>query len=392
MIMRNVWIVFGKEVTDNFRDRRSLILAMVYPLIGALFLGTMMAMVGGMMKSQGRAELRIPVIGIENGPSLIAYLEKRKAVIVPGPEDPAHAVREGLVAAVLIIPKGMEKDLANEKTVTLQIVINPARLSTVLMSTRISRIVGGFSQQITRARLKTHSLSEETTRPIVVRNQNVGRTRNISGFFINMLPPFIMFSIFVGGIYLAIDATAGERERGSLEPLLTNPVPRGQIMMGKALATCLFTMLTLALQLAAFKIMFMIVGSSAGKNIDPPVLNFIMIFLICAPLVAFAVGVQIIIATYSRSYKETQTYLALLPLIPSIPGMVLVFVPIHSQDWMMLIPTFGHVLLIGKLVQQETVIWTEVMLSCGSTLLFAATLLFFAKRLYNNDKVLFGAG
>jgi sodium transport system permease protein len=207
-----------------------------------------------------------------------------------------------------------------------------------------------------------------------------------------MLPPFIMFSIFVGGIYLAIDATAGERERGSLEPLLTNPVPRGQIMMGKALATCLFTMLTLTLQLLAFKIMFMIVGGSAGKDIDPPILNFILIFLICAPLVAFAVGVQIVIATYSRSYKETQTYLALLPLIPSIPGMVLVFVSIHSQDWMMLIPTFSQALLVGKLVQQETVLWTEVILSCGSTLFFAAALFVYAKRLYNNDKVLFGAG
>jgi sodium transport system permease protein len=392
MIARDVWIVFSKEVMDNFRDRRSLILAMVYPLIGALFLGTMMAMVGGMMKSQGRAQLQIPVIGIENGPSLIAYLEKRNAVIVPGPEDPAHAVREGLTAAVLIIPKGMEQDIADEKTVTLQIVVNPARLSTVLMSTRISRIVGGFSQQITKARLKAHNISQETTRPIVVKNQNVGRTRNISGFFINMLPPFIMFSIFVGGIYLAIDATAGERERGSLEPLLTNPVPRGQIMMGKALATCLFTMLTLTLQLLAFKIMFMIVGGSAGKDIDPPILNFILIFLICAPLVAFAVGVQIVIATYSRSYKETQTYLALLPLIPSIPGMVLVFVSIHSQDWMMLIPTFSQALLVGKLVQQETVLWTEVILSCGSTLFFAAALFVYAKRLYNNDKVLFGAG
>jgi sodium transport system permease protein len=392
MIWSNVWVVFAKEVIDNFRDRRSLILALIYPLIGALFLGTMMALVGGMMKSQGKAKLQIPVIGAENGPSLIAYLETKGAVIVPGPEDPDYAVREGLLAAVLIIPKGMEENLANEKTVTLRIVINPARLSTVLMSTRISGIVSGFSRKITNQRLKAHNVSEEATRPIVVRNHNVGRTKNISGFFINMLPPFIMFSIFVGGIYLAIDATAGERERGSLEPLLTNPVPRGQIMFGKALATCLFTMLTLALQLAAFKIMFMIVGGSAGKNIDPPILNFVMIFLVCAPLVAFAVGVQIIIATYSRSYKETQTYLALLPLIPSIPGMILVFVPLQSHSWMMLIPTFGHVLLVGKYVQQETVPLSDIMLSCGSTLLLACVLFYFAKRLYSNDKVLFGTG
>ncbi len=388
----NVWIVFAKEVVDNFRDRRSLILALVYPLIGALFLGVMMAMVGGMMKGQSKKQMRIPVVGAENGPTLMAFLERQAVKIVPGPEDIGTAVREGHVPAVMIIPANMEANLAAEKTVKIDVVIDPARLSTVLTAARISGLLRKFGGEISKARLETHNISAEMTRPITVQTINVGRTRNISGFFINMLPPFIMFSIFVGGIYLAIDATAGERERGSLEPLLTNPVPRGQIMLGKALATCLFTLFTLSLQLLAFKIMFMIVGSSAGKNIDPPVLSFVMIFMICVPLVVFAVAIQIIIATYSRSYKETQTYLALLPLIPSIPGMILVFVPIQAHSWMMTIPTFGQVLLVSKIVQQESVSLLDVGISCGSTLLLASALLFFAKQLYSNDKVLFGTG
>ena len=112
--------------------------------------------------------------------------------------------------------------------------------------------------------------------------------------------------------------------------------------------------------------------------------------MICLPLIAFAVALQIIVATVSRSYKETQTYLGLLPLLPSLPGMILVFVPIKAQIWMMLIPTFGQILLIGRLMRQEPTVWSDVAVSIGSTGLITALLLYIAARLYNRDQMLFG--
>ena len=99
---------------------------------------------------------------------------------------------------------------------------------------------------------------------------------------------------------------------------------------------------------------------------------------------------QIIVATVSRSYKETQTYLGLLPLIPSLPGMILVFVPLKAKLWMMSIPTFGQILLIGQLMRQEPVALAHIVTSVGGTMLVAAMLLFFAARLYDRDQMLFG--
>ncbi len=387
-----VWIVYKKEFIDNLRDKRSLILALFYPLIGAVLLGFLLAMVGGMLQGQKKTKLQIPILGAENAPQLIAFLEDRNVEVVPAPKNPQFSVREGRVSAVLIIPKGAQSRIDAEEKVQLEVIINPSRVSTIISAGRISRLISQFGRELSKQRLAALNISSTVTEPIEVKNINVGRTRNLAGLFISMMPPFIMFAIFVGGVYLAVDTTAGERERGSLEPLLTNPISRGRLMLGKALTTFTFTTFTVVLQLLAFKTMFYVIGGDAGVDYDPPLENFLLIFLICLPLVLFAVAVQIIIATYSRSYKETQTYLALLPLIPSLPGMVLVFVPISSHTWMMFVPTFGQVLLIGRLVQRETVLAVDIWICCTVTFLFAAGLLYFAKTLYNKDRVLFGAG
>ncbi len=389
---RNVWIVFQKEMIDNLRDRRSLLLAMIYPLIGALLLGVLISMVGGMMKGQRKSVLQLPVIGVEHAPQLITYLKQHNVAVKPPPANPSLSVREGKVSVVLVIPEGAGERLTVEKNVKLKMIINPSRVSTVLIIARVTNLLNQYGRKLSRERLKALNIGSSITRPISIENVNVGRTRDLAGFFVSMLPPFIMFTIFVGGVYLAIDTTAGERERGSLEPLLTNPVPRGQLMLGKALATCLFTSFALILQLVSFKVMFYIVGGGAKQAFDPPTLNFIYIFLICLPLVVFAVGIQIIVATFSRSYKETQTYLALLPLIPSVPGMILVFVPIQAHTWMMFIPTFGHALLISRLVQQETVQPVNALICGLVTFLLGALMLFFARQLYVRDKMIFGSG
>ena len=195
-----------------------------------------------------------------------------------------------------------------------------------------------------------------------------------------------------GGVYLTIDTTSGERERGSLEPLLANPVARWELMLGKALAAFAFTAAAVVVQLVAFKLVFeVITRGEFGLAVDLGVPMFAAIFLICLPLMAFAVAIQLIVATLTRSFKETQTYLGLLPLAPALPGLVLVFVSINAHPWMMAIPTFGQTLLVGQLVRGEPVSAVAVAIACATTALAAAALLYGAARLYERDVLLFGA-
>ena len=389
--LRAVWFVFLKESMDNLRDRRSLFLALVYPILGALLLGLLVSFVGGMFRGQDVGRLQLPVVNADLAPDLMAYLSEHEVDIVPGPADPRQDVRRGRLDSVLVIPPDYAEDVAAQRTARLDVVVNATRLSTVITVARVIELLREFDRQIADARLKDYGVPAEAAAPLDIQSVNVGRARNLAGFFLNMLPPFIIFTIFVGGVYMAIDTTSGERERGSMEPLLTNPVARWELMLGKAGATMFFTMTAVVVQLLAFKGMFELVAAREyGLRINPDWQSFLAVFVISLPLMAFAVALQVIVATVSRSTKETQTYLGLLPLIPSLPGMILVFVPLNAQLWMLSVPTFGQILLIGQLMREEPVAMSEVAVSFGATGLAAAVLLWIASRLYERDQLLFG--
>ena len=391
MAVRKVWIVFQKETIDNLRDRRSLFLGLVYPIVGALLLGMLVSFVGGMFRGQSVQSLSLAVEGADRAPGLMDHLKAKGVTIEPAPRDPRRAVRAGKADAVLVIPKGHAADFAAQRPAVVDMVVNATRLTTVIKVSRVVGLLREYGREIGKKRLRRHGVAAEVATPLDIRSVNVGRSRNLAGFFLNMLPPFIIFTIFVGGVYLAIDTTSGERERGSLEPLLANPVARWQFMLGKAMATFVFTLIAVVVQLLAFKIMFeWVAAGEYGIKISPDLSAFIAVALLCLPLIAFAVGLQIIVATVSRSYKETQTYLGLLPLLPSLPGMILVFVPLKAQVWMMTIPTFGQILLIGRLMRQEAADWGHIAVSVAATSLIAALLLYAAARLYDRDRMLFG--
>ncbi len=396
--MGHIWTVFQKESIDNMRDRRSLFMALIYPFIGALLLGLLLSFVGSMFKRQaavpGNVEasyLRLPVLGAERAPDLVAFLERNQIKVMPAPANPKAAVKSGEADVVLVISKDYAQNFKKMRPADVRVVINATRLSTVLTVSRIVTKLRVFADEVSKARLKGFSVPEAAAQPLDIKHDNVGRSRSLAGFFLNMLPPFIIFTIFVGGVYLAIDTTSGERERGSMEPLLANPVPRWQLMGGKALATFAFTLTAVIFQLSAFKIMFEIVTrSDFGVDVNPGFGSFFFVLLLSLPLFALAVALQIIVATVSRSYKETQTYLGLLPLIPSLPGMILVFIPLKAKIWMMAVPTFSQVLLIGKLMRGETVTMSEVSVAAAATSLVAMVLFVLAGRLYERDNLLFG--
>ncbi len=386
-----LWTVFLKEVIDNMRDRRSVSMALMYPFIGPVLVGALIAYVGNTIAALPDTVFTLPIQGAENAPGLIAYLEENDVVVTLAPEDPAHAVRIGKIDTALIIPDAYAQNFETETQATVNLVVDGSRLSAVVAMSRALYALGEYGADVSTRRLTARGLDEAMSVPVEVKQINVALGRNLTGFFLNMVPPFLIFTIFIGGVYLTIDTTSGERERGSLEPLLANPVARWELMLGKALAAFAYTMMAVIAQLIAFSLVFeVITGGDLGLDVDIGFGLFLAMFLIALPLMALAVAVQMIIATLTHSFKETQTYLGLLPLVPSLPGLVLVFVSITAHPWMMAIPTFGQTLLIGQLARGEPVSALSVAIACVTTGLTAAALLFFAARLYDRDALLFG--
>jgi len=206
---------------------------------------------------------------------------------------------------------------------------------------------------------------------------------------LTMIPPFLIFTLFTGGVHVALDSTSGERERGSFEPLLMNPVTRNQVLTGKLGATIVFTLLAVAVQAVAFWIMLHSVPQeSLGVTTAPDALRLALIVSVCLPLVFLASATQLLISAVTRSMKEAQTYLGLLPLIPGIAGMVLAMAPVNARPLLAAIPTFGQTLLMGQVVRGEGVSAVFIGITAIATLAATALLLYLAFRLYEREEIL----
>lgn len=390
-VLEKIRIVALKELSDNLRDRRSTILSLVYPLIGPILLGALVLFVGAMLTAPKVSRHVIMAQGSDQAPAFVAFVRAQGADVKEvHVDDVKEAVRSGLYPAILVFPSDYRASFAHQKSVHIQLIIDASRLSSIMSIGRTVDLINRYNRMVSKQRLSSKNVDPEIANPLMLQSTNVAAGLSISGVFLNMMAPFLMFNVFIGGVYLAIDTTAGERERGSLEPLLINPVPRWQLMIGKYLASLVFTGIAVLTALIAYKLIFSALGAlGLGIKVNPGIGAFLLIFVLTAPIMMLAVAVQIIVATVSRSFKETQTYLGLLPLVPSLPGMIMVFVPLQPTAWAMLIPTYGQTILIDQIVRGEHPDPAHMALACVATVAITGGLLFWAARLYDREQVAF---
>jgi len=230
----------------------------------------------------------------------------------------------------------------------------------------------------------------EITRPINAMVTDLSTPESRGGMVLAFLPYFILITVFMGSMHMAIDTTAGERERKSLEPLLINPLPRWQIMAGKLCATTFFALATLALGLVAFvyAMSFLPVASmDVALNLDFRVAA--LAFLLVAPAALLAAALLTILASFAKSFREAQSYMGLVIIIPMVPSFWILIDPSRAETWMTLVPLLSQNVLILELVRGEPVNWAWFGLSMGTTGLLAGLLALLAGTLYNRPRLIF---
>ena len=254
--MNAVLQVFRKEVLDNVRDRRTLFSALVF---GPLFGPALFAVLVSVMLEQTLAKLdetlELPVSGAEHAPNLITFLERNDVEPEPGPADLAEArrlVKDGAADVVLWIEPDYGAALAAGEPARLTLVFDQSNNRAGQSVARVKRLLNGYGSRLGALRLQVRGLNPWLVRPITVDELDVSTPTGRSVVLLGMLTYFLLFAMLMGGLYLAIDTTAGERERGSLEPLLTLPVSRGELLVGKLFATVFYMLLSLLLTLGAF--------------------------------------------------------------------------------------------------------------------------------------------
>ncbi len=388
--MKKILVIFQKEMLDNLRDYRSWMTGLFWALFGPLLLGGMITLLGNTFREKVEQSLVLPVSGGQNAPSLIAFLKQQDVVIEPAPADPEAAVIAGDINVALVIPSEYSEDFSAGNTAAVQLVFDSTRQSAVADINRARNALESYSNYIGFLRLSLRGISPEVMRAVQIEEMDTATPQSQALIFISMLPYFIIFAIFNGASPVITDATAGERERGSLEPLLINPLPRGWFAIGKMLSAMPFATFNLIITLTGFAAIFRLlpVEELLGLQIGLDMGALTAVFLICLPIVFLACAIQTLIASFTKTTKEAGTYLPFIGLIPSLPGLALAFLPVKPSLWTMLIPTFGQQILINQFLRFEPISGMNIVISAVLTILLSIAITYIAIKLYEGERII----
>ena len=250
-------------------------------------------------------------------------------------------------------------------------------------------MLGRYSATLGQLRLSLRGLSYVVVAPIAVQQVDVASPTARAVTLISMLPYMLVLVTFMGGFYLAIDTTAGERENKSLEPLLTQPVSRRDLVLGKMAATFVFALLMLFVFLTVFTAAVPFLPlHKIGLRLEFGPLHFFKIFLVSLPLVYLGAALLTLVASYAKSYKEAQTYLSGVILVPTLPIVVTQLLNLDLKWWLMLIPSQSQATLITLLIEGEPVRPLYVGLSAVSTIAVGTLFAAVAVSLYKKERIL----
>jgi len=391
--MSGLGTIYKKEIRENLRDRRSLFNSV---LLGPILFPILFIGLGyfAANKQQERAEevLEVPVVGAEHAPNLVTFLEQQGVMIQPAPEDPESLVRSQEVPVIIRIPEKFLQQWETGKPAVVEVIADPSRRESETPMRRVKGLLRAYGAQIGQLRLQLRGVSPSIQTPIMVKDVDLSTPQSRGMLVMMMLPYVLMITAFTGGMHLAIDSTAGEKERKSLEPLLINPVPRWQIMLGKMSATATFAFASLFLTLLSFRFAFPLLPTGAlGVDLNMSATAIGGILLAVAPVVILAAAMLTTLASLAKSLREAQSYMGLVFMIPMIPSIIFMVNPVTPVTWMMSIPMFSQNLLIGEFVRGESVPMLWLVMSIGSTLLIGLAFAAVAATLFNRPRIVFSS-
>ena len=386
-------VVFFKEVRENLRDKRTLINALVTgPLIAPLMFLMIMNIVISRQLSQAEGPLELPVIGASNAPNLLEALRQQGFDPQPPVADPIAAVRNRDAPAVLRIPADFGKSWDEGDPAQVEVYFDSSRRDLQQPVRRLTDMLERYSRVNGAMRLVARGLSPALAKPVVVDQRDQSTPRSRAGALFSILPYFFVLTVFIGGMYLAIDLTAGERERQSLEPLFANPVPRWHILLGKIGAICVFSVSSLLICVTAFTVAGRLIPTEKlGMDLGLGPAFALEVIVLMLPLVLLIAALQTLVAAFSRSYREAQTYLGILMVVPALPSVLLSVTPVKTAPWMYTVPLLSQQVGITELLMggSLTVAQVATCLLCG--FLIATLMLALTARVYGSERLAIAA-
>jgi sodium transport system permease protein len=381
--LRTVWL---KELLDIVRDRRTLAIALLTGplLIPVLILG-MGKLISNRISTQLEKPLHVPVVGASNAPNLVAWLQGQNIVIEPAPADPDAAIRSQKEDVILRIDAKFGEQWRGSIPAVVEILHDSSRQDAQIPVERMQTLLDNYGQGVGALRLVARGIAPTAAQPLRVSDRDLATPEARKGAVLAFLPYMLILFSFLGGANLVLDATAGERERQSLEPLLATPARRTVIMSGKILAACTMAVISITLTLAAFKLSFQF--QQFGMKVDVSLWSTARILCVLLPIILIGTCLLTLIAAGAKSVKEAQGYLQVLVLLPMIPTVILMVNPVKNQLWMLTVPFLAQNQLILRIVRGEAISPQEWLVYFAAGFAVGLVLWVLAARRYYQERL-----
>ncbi|WP_425492594.1 ABC transporter permease [Lysobacter changpingensis] len=384
----SMWSVMRKELRDISRDRRTLALAL---LLGPLLYPVLMIGMGSLAESRARTQLdrvlEVPTVGIERAPNLVAFLGTQGIRAVKAPEDVDAAIVRQEFDVALRIDAEFANDWRAGKPGLVEIVADTTRRDSEIPSARVRAALEGYGAQVGALRLLARGIDPSIVRAVSVGSRDLATEEAKRGLMLAAIMPYLLILMsFIGGAYLIMDATAGERERQSLEPLLATPASRGAIVSGKIAAACAMGLLSLLLTLVAFKLSAQM-STGVGRMLDVSFASIGRMLLILLPMVFIGTTLLTCLAAAAKSLKEAQSHMTWLMLLPMIPTIALIVNPVKTQAWQFMVPFLAQNQMLLKVIRGEAIDLRTWGIYLGTGFAVAALLWFVAVRRYHQERL-----
>lgn len=393
-LLNKIALVFRKEWRDSLRDNKSLRMTLLMPIyfVGVFVASSLFVIhMSNQSKSTTNEPIALSVVGGEQLPHLINWLQERGVRVDAVGEDAYQQVAQGKLAYALIIPKEAREKFALGESIELSLVFDATDNKSQGAIHFIRQQIWSWNGRLGNLRLLSRGISPSVANPVYVRDLNVASDQKMGFFVMASLPMLLILTSFLGSVGFSADMTAGERERRSLESLLITPVSSSGLVLGKWLNSVSLTLTILLVEV------ILLIGAFAyvpfkelGLRVDVSLLDLAGVFVALASLAILSTAMQFLISLFARSFKDAQTYMGLMVFLPMIPLFYTLFNPSAYADWFRWVPVLAHQVLIKDLLLGGTVTAAHFVQAWVVSVLLAVGFLSYTIRQLRKPSIVYG--
>ena len=388
--LSRILTIAGKEIVDTRRDRRTLLVSLLTAAAaGPIFLFLIFNLIA--TQADRARELKLPAAGIEHAPALAGFLERQQVTLSPAPPDYEAKIRAGDLDVVLVVDENFAADVAEGKQGTVRLVSDRSRDRAQAAIRQAENLLRAYNRQWGAQRLLLRGVAPFVGNPLNIEDVDVATPQQSGAIILFLVAFYGLFSSVMGGMAVALDTTAGERERQSLEPLLMTPARPLELVIGKWLAVASFNALVVLITLAGF---YLTLAFAPLPSVGAPFLfgsrELVRFLLVLLPMILLMLAVLLYVGSRGRTFKEAQTNVSVLMFVVSMVPAVQLFLQQREPEWLVLVPVTGQYMLLKLALRGEAIPLPQLALSYLVPALLIVIALGAVARLLSRESVLAG--